>query len=480
MKSFKRILVTAIVVILTAGLISTTASADGKYLSIIGRVIHGTVGAMYEGYVEGLTEKQQDMIVDRLEEAVNEILREIDPHARLVTPANAEEVKKEIEGKYLGIGVRITVADRSQYLEEARAYIESGEYEINESQLGVILGLLFSAKNSGLGENYTNALVIKALEVVMVDSEKAKDLHRKITKGVIGPKGLHIIEIFRHGSAEKANLQKDWYILKIGGDELEGLEMKEAIDKLKGLKDTEVVLTIKRTSVYTRYEQGKAPVKMEMPIVEDIAVKRGEIEIPVIESRMVTRKIGYIKLETFVSRRSADQFGEAIDELKELGMEWLIFDLRDNRGGLLNETNSILGMLLRTGVVEFYSQGKKEEQMSVVVSVKPGVQKFDGPLVILVNEESASASEVVAGSVQDHERGKIIGTQTFGKGTVQSQIPLGGGYILRVTLAKWYTPHGRNVHGVGIAPDIEIEDDQKTPQDEVLLKAIEVLNADAE
>ena len=190
---------------------------------------------------------------------------------------------------------------------------------------------------------------------------------------------------------------------------------------------------------------------------------------------MLEDNIGYIQLTEF-DTVTVEQFNLAVEELTAMGADRFIFDLRDNGGGLLSSVCDILDTILPKGLLVYTEDknGEKTEYKSTADEV------FDKPLVVLVNGDSASASEIFAGAIQDYGVGTIVGTQTFGKGIVQQMIALGDGSAVKLTISKYYTPNGVCIHGSGIEPDIELEfDAEKYLEDESdnqLQKAIEVLS----
>jgi carboxyl-terminal processing protease len=162
----------------------------------------------------------------------------------------------------------------------------------------------------------------------------------------------------------------------------------------------------------------------------------------------------------------------ALSDLEEQGMENLIIDLRNNGGGLVDVTCNILDELLPEGLIVYTEDkyGRRQEETS------DAEHYFDGKMAVLVNGNSASASEIFAGAIKDYGVGTLIGTQTFGKGIVQSLIPLSDGSAIKVTVSRYYTPAGNNIHEVGIAPDIVLELDTESEEDNQLQKAIEILS----
>lgn len=248
---------------------------------------------------------------------------------------------------------------------------------------------------------------------------------------------ISIVKPFLEGPAHEAGILPGDIVYKVNGEEVTGVDLSEVVSKMKGKEGTKAKITIIR--------EGKND-----PI--DLSITRKMIEVPTIEYEMLDNKIGYIAVSEF-DEVTAKQFKEAIKDLDKQGQVGLIVDLRNNPGGLLSTVVDMLDRLLPKGLIVYTEDkyGKKEEEFS------DDKEKFDKPLVVLINENSASASEIFAGAIQDYKLGTIVGTNSFGKGIVQSIIPLTDGTAIKVTVSKYYTPNGKNIHGIGIKPDVEIE-----------------------
>lgn len=229
-------------------------------------------------------------------------------------------------------------------------------------------------------------------------------------------------------------------IIKIEGESTEGITIEEAVTKLRGTPGTEVKITIVREGV-------KEPI--------DYTVTREWIKLESVKSKMVDKEIGYVRLIEFSAQTNKD-LDSTLKEMQDKGMKSLIVDLRNNPGGLLTSAYEVTKKFLGDEKMIVYTQGRKPEQKQEFRAEKKGSYQ-DLPLTVLVNKGSASGSEIVAGALQDHKRATIIGSQTFGKGSVQSVFPLSDGSGLRITTAKYYTPNGRVIHDKGITPDVVIE-----------------------
>ena len=238
--------------------------------------------------------------------------------------------------------------------------------------------------------------------------------------------------------------------------EVTGEDLNNVVAKMKGEKHTKVKINIYRASE-----------KKYM----DVEVTRDEVNVPTVEYKMLDKKagIGYIQITQF-EQVTDKQFSVALADLKKQGMKSVIFDVRDNPGGLYDVVCNILDELLPEGTLVYTmdKDGKKVEQTSDAKSVNI-------PIVVLQNENSASASEIFAGAIQDFGAGKIVGTQSFGKGIVQSILPLSDGSAVKLTVEKYYTPKGVNIHGKGITPDVVIEAGEDEKKDLQLEKAVETI-----
>lgn len=259
--------------------------------------------------------------------------------------------------------------------------------------------------------------------------------------------------------AARAGLQPDDIILEVDGQPITGMDLNEAVSLIRGPVGTQVTLTILRPG-------------QEEPFT--ITLTRERIPTPTVEHRMIEgTEIGYVRL-SFFSERTPDELDQALDELKEAGAKQLILDLRNNPGGLLDSAIEVSSDFLAPGTVVAYQQFKDGSRETHVA--RRGGKATDIPLVVLVNDGSASASEIVAGAIQDHKRGILIGRQTFGKGTVQVAYALSDGASLHVTVAHWLTPNGRDLSEEGLVPDIWVdleEDDVLFVDDAQLRRAID-------
>ncbi len=254
----------------------------------------------------------------------------------------------------------------------------------------------------------------------------------------IRDKWLTIISPIEDTPAYKAGVKAGDKIIKIDGESTKDISIHEAVTKLRGPKGTSVTITIVREG-------------LEKP--KDISIIRDIIKIKSVKSRLIDDEIGYIKLTQF-QKKSAMDLKKALEELSEKGISELILDLRNNPGGLLTGAVEVTSQFLPSGKLVVYIKGKSGEKTEF--NTLNADQYYDYPMIVLVNGGSASASEIVAGALQDWGKAVVLGTQTFGKASVQTILPLSDGSALRLTTARYYTPKGRSIQTTGITPDIVV------------------------
>ncbi len=244
---------------------------------------------------------------------------------------------------------------------------------------------------------------------------------------------IKIKEVMENSPAMKSKLLADDIILKVNGEEVFVEEIDDAIAKIKGESGTKVTLTIRR---------GEKEF--------DVDVTRETINVPSVKSEIKDTDVGYIKLNAF-QQDSAKEFTEALDGLLEKNVKSLIIDLRFNPGGSLYEVNKIADRLLGEQIIETVVDRKENSE----VFSSDEANKVSIPIVVLVNEYSASASEILTAAIKDTSSGTIIGEKTFGKGIVQTIKPLGDGTYYKITTANYLTPNGSNIHKKGVEVDID-------------------------
>jgi len=240
--------------------------------------------------------------------------------------------------------------------------------------------------------------------------------------------------------ADKAGIKANDTILKIDGIPTKGKTPFDAIEILRGPKGTEVTISV--------YREG-----WESP--RDFVLERSDIPLISVKSLLIKPGFGYLRISNF-QRNTTSEMKNHLEELAdEQPLQGLILDLRNNPGGLLEQAVSVSDLFLEEGLIVYTRGRNKDQDMTFEAGNSSTFDRF--PLVVLVNEGTASASEIVAGAVQDHRRGVIVGTKTFGKGSVQSIIPLSDGAGLKMTTAHYYTPSGRSIQVTGITPDVTVK-----------------------
>ncbi|MDE7299205.1 MAG: S41 family peptidase [Lachnospiraceae bacterium] len=253
----------------------------------------------------------------------------------------------------------------------------------------------------------------------------------------VNTKLISIVRPFVGSPAEKAGILAGDIVYKVDGEDVSGQDVNLVVSKMKGEENTKVVITMYRSGEYLDFEVTRAFIEVETVTAERI--EEGG------------HKLGLITVLEF-DEVTAKQFLASVEDMKKWGAEGLIIDLRDNPGGYVDTAVDMLDPLLPKGLIVYMKDkhGRQEDYNS-------DSEMFEIPMAVIINERSASASEIFAGAMQDYGVATLVGTQSFGKGIVQSVIPLSDGSAVKMTIADYYTPLGRNIHGVGITPDVIVE-----------------------
>ena len=272
--------------------------------------------------------------------------------------------------------------------------------------------------------------------------------------------GLRVITVYDGSPADRGGLRSGDVITQVNGKSIAGASSEESTTRIKGPAGTAVKLTV---------HSGKS--------TRVLTLKRAEVEIPVVRSEMRQyqgRKIAYVHLAGFTAG-AGDAVRAAVKKLLDQGAKGVVLDLRDNGGGLLNEAVSVSSIFIPDGrIVSTKGRARAEH----VYEATGGAINQDVPVVVLVNDHSASASEIVTGALQDRHRATVVGTHTFGKGVFQEIEPLSNGGALDITVGEYFLPSGRNLggggvkRGAGVTPDVKAKDNPKTPRDEALATAL--------
>ena len=341
-----------------------------------------------------------------------------------------------------------------QYIDQF--YLESTDSV--EFQEGVYKGLV-----SSLGDPYSTYYTKEEYNELMESTSGAyygigAYVNQDQKTGIIT-----IVKPFENGPAAKAGILPNDILYSVEGEQVTGKDLTEVVNKMKGAISTKVRLEVLRG-------QSTEPIAVD--------VIRDKVEVPTISYKLMDDKIGYIQVTEF-DEVTADQYKKALEDLNKQGMKGLVIDLRNNPGGLLDTVVKMLKDMVGDGMLVYTKDknGKGDEYKA------KGGETFDKPLALLINGYSASASEVFAGCIQDYDIGTLVGTTSFGKGIVQNIYRLPDGSAVKLTVSKYYTPKGRNIHGTGIEPDVKVELDKdaqsqltiESSLDNQLQKALEVV-----
>ena len=323
-------------------------------------------------------------------------------------------------------------------------------------QEGLYKGLL-----SALDDPYTEYYSAEELEELMQDTEG-------IYFGIGAYVGLDsltslpkISGVIGNSPAEEADLRPNDLVYEVDGTSTYGLTLTEAVNLIRGPEGTQVELTIVREGAGDYLH---------------VTLTRRKVETPTVEYEMLEDDMGLISVSEF-DDVTVDQFADALATVKGSGAKGIILDLRGNPGGSLSAVVSMGRMILPEGLI-VYTEDKSGKRSEYTCD---GSRKLTLPLVVLVDMNSASAAEIMAGAIQDHGLGTLVGTTTFGKGIVQQIVPFKDGSAVKITISAYFTPSGKNIHGIGIVPDVECEFDgeayygSEDHPDNQLEKAKEVL-----
>lgn len=272
---------------------------------------------------------------------------------------------------------------------------------------------------------------------------------------LISEGGILLVEVYESGAGYKAGLRSGDRIIQVDGTDVTDMDLSSAVALVKGEKGTQAALKIVRDGA-----------------TYDYTVVRDEVEVQTVNYAMTEDNIGYISVSQF-ENVTAKQFKAAIEDLKSEGAKGIIIDIRNNPGGLLTTVISMLKDILPNGLI-VYTEDKDGNRKEYSDNDN---EELDMPLAVLVNGNSASASEIFAGAIQDYGKGVIVGTQTFGKGIVQTVKPLTDGSAIKFTIAKYFTPKGQDIHGKGVTPDVVVEYDKDADEDTQLNAALESVRA---
>ena len=330
---------------------------------------------------------------------------------------------------------KVTEKEVSKKLNKLNALIDKYYLYEDEIDTDKLAEGIYSGYTSALGDKYT----------VYYDEDETKALMES-TSGTFSGVGATltkdadtgyatIVNVYEDSPAEKAGLKAGDILEKIDDHEVGDEQLDTVVSWIKGEKGTDVKITVLRDGEEL-----------------ELTATRDTIEVKTVSYEMKENQIGYIRVSEF-DTVTYDQFKEALDDLEKQGMQGLIVDLRNNPGGSLDTVTNMLRLLLPEGtIVSTKDKNGKKDEITC-----DGTHEFKKPMAVLVNQYSASASEIFSGAVQDYGTAKIVGVTTYGKGVVQQLMDLGDGTCLKVTIAEYYTPNGRSINGKGVEPDAEVE-----------------------
>lgn len=363
------------------------------------------------------------------------------------------------DGTVLSDSARV---QKLEYLEELIDTYYLEDKDEDELAEGLYAGLIY-----GLGDPYSRYYTAKEYQ-----EENTSSQGSYVGIGVVMQEnkegGVQIVQCYEGGPGEAAGLKEGDVVSAVDGQDITESSVSEVASMIRDSDAKNVILTVHR-------ENADEPLTITVPITD--------VELPSVFHEMLEPKIGYIRITEFKGV-TEEQYTTAFKDLKDQGMEKMIVDLRDNPGGLLDSVCDILRQILPEGLIVYTEDknGNREEETC------DGKNALDIPLAVLVNENSASASEIFAGAVKDYGIGTIVGTTTYGKGIVQSIRTLSDGSAVKLTVSKYYTPKGNNIHKTGITPDVEEKldsnllnkSDYSHEEDNQLQRAIQVLENDGE
>ena len=336
------------------------------------------------------------------------------------------------------------------------------QYYYDEIDRDAMVEGMYAGMVDGLGDRYSSYFSAEAFasyndSTAGVYYGIGAVLNQNLKTGVVT-----ILHVYPGSPAEEAGVRDGDIIVKVGDIEGDSMELSELVTHIKGEEGSTVHLELMRAGESEHIQ---------------VDVVRRQIEVPTVEYQMLEGQVGFLQVSEFTESTS-EQFSAAWNELEGQGMESVIVDLRDNPGGVLQSVCAMLDAILPEGLLVYTEDkyGSRSEYKSDAKCVKL-------PMAVLINGNSASASEIFAGAIKDYEYGTLIGTTTFGKGIVQTIVPLEDGSAVKVTMAKYFTPKGNYIHDVGIQPDIELEYEYLSQTDETynpmydnqVLKALETL-----
>lgn len=355
-------------------------------------------------------------------------------------------------------------ADSEKKIKELLGQIELYYYEdidTEELTAGLYKGLF-----EGLGDPYSVYYTKTEYESMMASTSGTYYGIGAVLSQDVKTMQVTVLHVYKDSPAANAGLKDGDIIMQVGDIEATSMELSELVTHIRGDKGTTVHMEV--------YREGKEDVL-------EFDIERNKVEVPTVEYEMLEDFVGYIQITEF-SEPTEEQFMTAVNALQEQGMKAMIVDLRDNPGGYLSAVTDILDDILPKGIT-VYTEDKYGQRQTYTSDDE---HKMEIPMTVLINGNSASASEIFAGAIKDYEYGTLVGTKSFGKGIVQTVKQLNDGSAIKLTTAKYYTPKGNYIHEKGIEPDVELEyeysgdadADYDKSKDNQIQKALEILKSD--
>lgn len=348
------------------------------------------------------------------------------------------------EGLFAGLGKKkegqldVTNRQVQEKLEEIEGLIN--DHYLNETDEELVERYLYTGLLYGLGDPYAAYYTAEEYASLLDGSSGSycgigAMFSQNMNTGIIT-----VVKVYEGCPAMEAGLLPGDILYAVEGQEATGQDLTKLVSEIKGEEGTSVRLTMVR--------EGETDYL-------DFDVKRQRVEVPTVAWEMLEDQIGYIAVSEF-DIVTSEQFSSALEELEADGMKGLIIDLRDNGGGVVRAVTEMADRMLPEGLIVYTEDkyGNRSEARS------DAEHFFDLPLAVLVNGNSASASEIFAGAIKDYQVGSIVGTRTYGKGIVQQPFQMEDGTAIKLTISKYYTPKGNDIHGKGIEPDVEVELDE--------------------
>lgn len=367
---------------------------------------------------------------------------------------------QQIKGGDFASG-EISREDVEKKLDQINALIEHLYLYEDEIDEDALIDGIYSGYAEALGDPYTEYYGEEETAALFEStSGEFSGIGATMSKS-LDDGAVTIVNVYPDSPADKAGLKEGDILTEVDGTSTEGQDLETVVSWIKGEKGTDVELTVLR--------DGEA---IETTATRDL------IQVQTVDYEMKENQIGYIAVSEF-DQVTYEQFQTALEDLEAQGMQGLVIDLRSNPGGSLSTVTDMLKLLLPEGTIV----STKDKYGNTEEITCDGSKMFTKPLAVLVNQYSASASEIFSGAIQDYGIGKIVGVTTYGKGVVQQIIDLGDGTCLKITIAEYYTPSGRSINGEGVVPDVEVEYEyhaEDPTADNQLKKALEVVAEEIE